>query len=109
MLRDGDLEQMRRDLAEVHADREVSITIRRGTATLGAQSVRITRIANVVGRVYQQGTASMESRGGILVSGGAELDIEREDRFNAGGGLYRVRYVRPERAAGTQAEAELVE
>jgi len=42
--------------------------------------------------------------------GGVDLDIEPGDRFNdAGGVLYQVVLVRPNRAASVVAEAEMVE
>jgi hypothetical protein len=43
MLTDGDRERMRADLAAVRGDREVTVSLRRGGATLAGQRVRVAR------------------------------------------------------------------
>ena len=43
-----------------------------------------------------------------LVVGLPGLDIQKDDRFNALGGLFRVTFVRPNLQVDTQAEAELI-
>lgn len=104
----GDLAQMQADLAAVRGDREETITIRRGATTLDGQAVRIAR-AGGSGSVRESGEAQ-ESGSRVVVMGGVDLDIEPGDRFNdAGGVLYQVVLVRPNRAASVVAEAEVVE
>ncbi len=107
MLNMSDLEQMRATTAAVMSDHQVSITIRRNDDTLAPQDVRVERARSQSMR--KDGKASEESRTRILVVGATDLDIQKDDRFNALNGLYRVTFVRPNRQIDTQAEAELIE
>lgn len=107
MLSEADWEAMAVDLAAVRADNPTSIVIRRGATTLAAQTVRIARQG--ASGLRFAGAASEEVRGRVVVAGPPTLDIAPGDRFNAGGRLYRVVLVRPNRRASTLAEAELVE
>lgn len=102
MLDSDDLSQMRADLTDVRGDHEVSISIRRGTTTLPAQAVRITRSGS--GR-RAQGEAQEETQAQALVFGPPTLNIQPQDRFTTGGVLYEVVHVRPNRSASTVAEA----
>jgi hypothetical protein len=45
----------------------------------------------------------------VVVLGGSTLDIQPGDRFNAGGQLYEVEFVRANRRAGIQAQARMVQ
>lgn len=103
-----DWTQVAADLAAVREENEVSITIRRGSATLDAQDVRIARVG---GRSrLSQGDGTQESRGRVVVMGAVDLDIQPDDRFNDGAGvLYRVVLVRPNRRAAVIAEAEVIQ
>jgi|WetSurMetagenome_2_1015567.scaffolds.fasta_scaffold123792_3 hypothetical protein len=92
--------------SEMIADRSTSITLRRGETTITAQTVRIARLASGSRSKSESGA---ESRGGMLISGAPTLNIALDDRFTLSGVLYRVRFVRPNRDTGTQAEAELVQ
>ena len=107
MLTSNDWARMASDLTTIRDDNPVSITIRRGSTTLAAQTVRIAQ-TGMMGRQVDSGPAQ-ESRGGVVVVGATTLDIAPDDRFNAGGLLYRVVLVRPNRRAAVVAEAELVE
>jgi hypothetical protein len=106
MIDRGDLEQMQADLQAVRDNRPVSITIRRATATLAAQTVRVGRVG--AGSGLNSGN-TREARGSIIVLGDPDLDIQVDDRFNTGGRLYRVSYVRLNRDSHTLAEGELIE
>ena len=106
IMTDQDVAEITRLRAEMVSDRPVSITLRRGDTTITAQTVRVARLG--AGSLYRS-DAGRESRGGILVSGAPTLDIALDDRFTLDGALYRVKFVRPNRDTGTQAEAELVQ
>lgn len=101
-----DYDALAADLASIHSENETSITIRRGAAQLPAQTVRIARLT-ARGQRRQTGSAE-EVQADVLVAGPAALDIRVDDRFTAGGLLYQVLFVRPNRRAGTQAEAKAV-
>ncbi len=106
MLNANDLAEMKASIEEVMTDHMVSILIRRGEDELPAQNVRVERARSQSMR--KEGEASEESRSRILVIGSTELDIQKDDRFNALDGLYRVTFVRPNRQVSIQAEAELI-
>lgn len=108
MLTSDDRAQMVADLAAVRADNPASITIRRGSTTLAAQTVRIARLGG--GGRPLAGNGVQEARGQVIVTGSTSLDIQADDRFNdANGTLYRVTFVRPSRLVDTVAEAETVQ
>lgn len=107
MLSDADKAWMREAMAEVVNDDPVSITLRRGTETLPAQTFRVERGGGGRGtRLRRPG--SEEARTSIvLVSADPAVDVQKDDRFSLDGQLYRVLLVRPNDIAGTQAEADL--
>jgi hypothetical protein len=107
MLSAADWAAMAADLVAVRGDNAVSITIRRGAATVAAQTVRVARLTSVGNA--SGGNRSEEYRGRVVILGGTTLDIQVQDRFTLSGVLYRVTIVRPNRRAGVMAEAELVE
>lgn len=108
LIGSGELAQMAADLVEVRDDNGESIVIRRGDSTLSAQTVRIARLGSQ-GRA-QEGQATQQSEGRVVVLGSTTLDIQPGDRFNdANGALYQVVLVRPNRTAAVVAEATLVE
>ena len=106
MVTSGDLTQMAADLAKVSADNVSSIVIRRGSTTLTAQSVRIARTG---GGGPRDSGPGQETRGSVVMVGAASLNVQPGDRFNAGGLLYRVVFVRPNRLVMTAAECEVVQ
>ena len=110
MLSDADLAWMRQNTEELISDHQVEIVIRRktesGEETLPAQAVRVERLRAVA--IKRDGDHTEESRARIVVVGSTTLDIQKNDRFNALGGLFRVTFVRPNTQVDTQAEAELI-
>lgn len=104
MLRAADVARMAADLDEVLRDNSVRITIRRGEATLAAQTVRVARTAGMP--VLAAGGHSAEHRARVVVLGNTALDIAVADRFTVAGILYQVTAVRPNRRAAVVAEAE---
>lgn len=96
---------MRADLLSVRDDNPVSITIRRGNTQLVAQTVRIARTA--AGQRTDTGTLE-QHEGRVVVMGDTTLDIATGDKFNAGGSLYQVDFVRPNKSAAVVAEARLI-
>lgn len=105
LLTDADRAAMRADLISVRDDNPVSIVIRRGNTTLAAQTVRIARLAPA--RRTDQGNVE-QSEQRVVVMGAIALDIAKGDRFNAGGNLYEVDFVRPNQTAMVAAEARLI-
>lgn len=108
MLTAADLARMRADLAEIVADRSVSVILRRGATTLPAQTVRVERANSRYSRL-QNSASSEETRMDIVIVGSTTLDVQKDDRFTVDGVAYRVTSVRPNGMAGIQAEAERVE
>jgi hypothetical protein len=106
MLGSDDLAQMQADLKAVRDDNPVSITIRRGSTTLAAQTVRIAQRG--AGRRNQSGQAS-ESQSNTVVLGETSLDIAVGDRFTVNGVLYQVVFVPVTRLASMTADIEAVE
>jgi hypothetical protein len=101
--------QIAADAGRLIAENPTAITIRRGSITLAAQTVRL----EMAGR---RSPADPRSDGGsqveneMTILGDADLDIQRLDRFNDGSGvLYEVTFVHPNRLACVQARARVVE
>lgn len=106
MMTAADLAEIERIRAEIRSDRPANIILRRGESTLAAQQVRIARLSS--GSRYRSESGG-ESRGGMLISGAPDMDVALDDRFTLNGDVYRIKFVRPNRDTGTQAEAELVQ
>lgn len=104
----SDWQRMAADLAEMRAQNPTPITIRRGGVTLPAQTVRLARLGNAAAQVADAGALGA-SLAQVLVSGPPALDVQPGDRFTVAGNLYEVLLVRPNRRAGTQAEAKLLQ
>lgn len=108
MLSDADRARMTAGLREIRDDRPVSIAIRRGNTTLGAQAVRIARGGNI-----QAGNADAAAVQAavqpVVVVGDSDLDIRPGDRFTVAGILYEVTAIHPNRDHGTQAQARQVQ
>ena len=112
MISSDDLTQMQGDLAAVRSDRAEDIVIRRGHGAgltqLDPQTVRIAR-AVAQGRIDQSPTAQ-QAEGRAVILGAANMDVKVGDRFtDAGGRLYEVVFIRPNRSAATMFEAIVVE
>lgn len=106
LMRFGDWVRMAADLLTVRDDNVVSISIRRNSSTLPGQAVRVARAGTIAQR---NDTGGLEqSSGRVVVMGDTALDIAIGDRFNVGGDLYEVDFVRPNRRAATVAEARLI-
>lgn len=106
LMRFGDWVRMAADLLTVRDDNAVTVSIRRGSSTLSAQTVRIARAGTIAQRSDSGGLE--QSSGRVVVMGDVALDIALGDRFNVGDGLYEVDFVRPNRRAATVAEARLI-
>ena len=93
-------------LTKVRDARAQSIVLRRGAATLSAQSFRVERMSK--GAAYRD-EAARERRSDVILLGAVNADIAIDDRFNADGGLlYRVNFIQPNRTYATMAEAVVV-
>lgn len=103
MLTAEDRSQMRQNNLEIIEDKTTSIVIRRAGSNLDAQAVRIVRASNASD---PDGQNTDERSIQYLVIGPPELDIKLDDRFTAGGILYTVTFVRPDRVVRTVAEVE---
>jgi hypothetical protein len=98
---------MKADLLAVRDMNAVSVTIRRGTTTLAAQTVRVARQGT---QARQAASAAGEQTvGGVVLLGATTLDVQIGDRFTLDGKLYEVTFISPNRRAATQAEAQVVE
>ena len=97
---------MRADLQAIRDDRPASIVIRRGEASLAAQTVRIARVGRGYRSVSGQGR---EGRADVLAMGDATFDVQVADRFTDEGTVYEVIFVRPNKDAAVVAEAIAVQ
>jgi hypothetical protein len=107
VISSDDLTQMQADLQAVRDDNPVSITIRRGSSELAAQTVRVARIGGQA--LVSTGTGTQESKSRVIVVGSTSLDIQPGDRFTVASRLYEVNFIRPNRTVATVAEAYAVE
>ena len=103
----ADIEQMKTDVALVISSSPTSVSLRRGSSTLTAQTVLLAN-RRAVSKVASSETGQ-EARQIVQILGELGLDIQRDDRFTVGGRLYRVISVRPDYPACVQAEAEAIE
>lgn len=96
------------ELFSVWGNDSETIAIRRGAATLAAQTVRIARQGGNATRADGGNTEQFSQR--VVVMGTTGLDIAIGDRFNDGRGqLYEVDFVRPSRRVMTVAEARMIQ
>lgn len=92
---------------EVLVDWGSSVQIRRGSTTLGAQTVRFVRSGS--GRRNDRDSIEQQEYD-VLVVGDTDLDIQPGDRLNDDNGdLYEVQRVRPDQRVRIAAEAILVQ
>jgi hypothetical protein len=107
MLTASDRAMLKAALLAIRNDRPVTITIRRGTATLAAQVVRIAKTTKLPANTASTGTEAVTT--GVTVLGDASLDIQPSDRFTVDGQLYQVVNVHPNRDYAVMAEVRLVQ
>ena len=95
------------DTAQIIADKSVSITVRRGSATtLGAQTVRLESLSSQReimgdgGTTYLADAMALGYRGHPTI---ADTDLKPGDRFAVSGVSYQVIYVTPAQANTLQA------
>ena len=94
---------MAADLAEIRADNEVSVALRRGATTLAAQNVRIAQAGR---QAAQLATGELEAALiEATVLGGTTLDIAPGDRFTVAGILYEVTAVAPNRRVSEDSQS----
>lgn len=109
-ITEADRAVMRLDLLGMRDDNPTEITIRRGGATLDAQTVRIARLGGQGRETSANDGSTAQSEGRVVIVGGVTLDIQVDDRFNdAHGVLYEVVFVRPNRTVVVVAEATVVQ
>lgn len=107
MLSNADRAMMQAAMAAIRNDRPVTIAIRRGTATLAAQVVRVAKSRGMPGNPDGGGMEAATTA--INVLGDTALDIKPADRFTVAGLLYQVVNVHPNRDSAVMAEAILVQ
>lgn len=93
-------------MTKVRNLRAESITLRRGTGTVTAQSMRVERTSR--GRIYDIDRTS-ERRADVVINAAIGADIAVGDRFTSGGILYEVTFIRPNKSVATFAEAVAIE
>ena len=93
-------------MTKVRNLRAESITLRRGTGTVTAQSMRLERTSR--GRAYDSTTGS-ERRADVVINAAVGANIALGDRFTSGGILFEVTFIRPNKSVATFAEAVAVE
>lgn len=99
--------QMANDLRAVRAENGQDIAIRRGEDELTAQPMRVEMAG---GRATQlQSAAAREARLPAYALMEPDADIQKDDRFNWNGLLFRVVFIQPNRLAATIAELVVVE
>lgn len=108
MINGDDLTRMRADALALRGDNPVSVVIRRGGASLAAQTVRVARAGLGTG-MRRDSAGAEQAVVRVIVMGDTSFDVQPRDRFTAGGILYEVTAVRPNRTAAVVAEAEAVE
>ena len=107
MMTAADWDDVANTFAEMINDNPTEIIIRRGSATLPAQTVRIARQGSSA--VVKQADGAQEVRGRVVVLGSALFEVQPGDRVNDGyATLFQVTFVRPNRRGAVVAEAEAV-
>lgn len=106
LLTTSDWDQISASMLDIRDDNSVNIVIRRGSAQLSAQTVRVAGVSN---GSLRRSDGSSQSLGGITVLGSTTLDIRVGDRFSLNGILHEVEYVHPNRRVKTQARAKAME
>lgn len=102
-----DWDELATALAEVRNENATNITLRRGSTTLAAQSVRIAQAGRQAARLA---TGELEAAVfEMTILGSTTLDIQAEDRFTANGVLYEVTAVAGNERAGVRARARMVQ
>lgn len=99
---------IRAAMQEVVAHNPAQVAIRRGGASLPAQTVRIAPANNAMPHPIDGGGLQAVKRG-VVISGAVGLDIQPQDRFTYQGQLYEVDQVLPDRRFVTLAYGKLVQ
>jgi len=109
MLNSDDLAAMKATVADIIDDQEATIYIKRASGEVddpGAQNVRLVGLGQ---RPYERTTIGGNVvQIACLVVGETTLDIERGDKFQAGGQWYEVVELRPGEDVKVVAECRLV-
>ncbi len=100
--------RIQQSMTEIIAMNAVSLALRRGTETLTAQTVRVERKGMGQARTADSAGAE-QATGTVMILGATTLNIQPQDRFTLDSRLYEVTLVSPNRKAGTQAEAQVIE
>lgn len=96
------------DVTREITDDSTSITIKRGSSTLDAQTVRLLTPGAQGAELSSAG--GEEARADLIVLGTSSLNIQRDDRFLVSSKLYRVIYVAPEQpSSGERKEAGAIQ
>jgi head-tail adaptor len=99
--------RIQQSLTAIRDMNAVSLVLRRGATTLAAQSFRVERKGN---QSAQRGSAGAEqAETAVALLGAVTANIQAQDRFTLAGALYEVTLVHPNRLAGTQADAKVIE
>lgn len=104
MINEHDIANLKQDIDSVIGDNPVSITLKRGSDKLGAQTVRLLKPGRNDPRVGKT-DAGTEITSDVNILGPVGLDVEKGDTFVLGGLLYEVLFVDPHRQVQTLAEA----
>ena len=108
MMTAADWVSMSVDFQAIRDHNPATITIRRGSNTLSAQTVRLARMGLAAStRRDAGGIEQSEQR--IVILGAVDIDIELGDRFTIDGDLFEVDFIRPNRRAARIAEARIIE
>lgn len=94
-------------LRAIRARNEVSLAIRRGSATLTAQDMRIEYAGSRGFRL--QSDAAREAQQAVFILGEHDMDIAADDRLTYDGHLIKIVFIQPNRLAGTIAEGVVEE
>lgn len=109
MLTPDDFAQIQLDVAQVIADNDVSITLRRGATSLGPYLVRV-EMAGRAQAQRRQGPVSTETQNrSIVISQDAAFVPQVGDEFNAHGYLFEITAVLPNTQAGRMAQAIIIQ
>jgi len=93
-------------ITKVRNLRSESITLRRGSGTVTAQTMRVERTSK--GRLFDSDRGS-ERRADVVINAAVGANIALGDRFTSGGILYEVTFIRPNKSVATFAEAVAIE
>lgn len=109
MLTPEDFAQIQSDVAQVIADNDVSITLRRNGATFGPYLVRV-EMAGRAQAQRRQGPVSEETQNrAVVISQDEGFAPQVGDEFNAHGYLFEITAVLPNTQPGRMAQAIIIQ